>query len=158
MLQLGRMGRRRYVVERPFKVYREGGSRTMNKDEDVWATTPLGQKTVIVYLDNIEYMTRVAQTLPLMSAPLPVDSAGRMHHDKTLCDVCATRVTVPAVSPAGAIIHGKLWPKLEEYRGDGEREPWGTWLLPGREKRRASETKQIQPPRRPTRTGWWCAE
>ena len=45
-------------------------------------------------------------------------------------------VTVPAISPASATIHQKLWQKLEELRGDGEREPWGTSLHPGREKRR----------------------
>src|SRR2546422_4693734 len=51
----------------------------------------------------------------------------------------SSAVTVPAISPASAIIHQKLWQKLwqklrvEELRGGGEREPRGTWLLPGRE-------------------------
>jgi len=37
----------------------------------------------------------------------------------------SSAVTVPAVSTASAIIHQKLWQKLrvEEHRGDGEREP-----------------------------------
>jgi len=43
-----------------------------------------------------------------MSAPLPVDSEGRIHHDKTRRDICATRVikgeTVSGVNvPAGRI-------------------------------------------------------
>jgi hypothetical protein len=35
----------------------------------------------------------------------------------------SSAVTVPVISPASAIIHQKLWQKLEEHRGDGEREP-----------------------------------
>jgi hypothetical protein len=35
----------------------------------------------------------------------------------------SSAVTVPAVSPASAIIHRKLWQKLEEYRRGGERVP-----------------------------------
>src|ERR1035441_1560699 len=70
----------------------------------------------------------------------------------------SSAVTVPAVSPACAIIHQKLWQKLEELRGGGEREGWEAWLLPGREKRRASGRKQVRLLRRPNRAGWWCAE
>src|SRR6266700_2295879 len=49
-----------------------------------------------------------------------------------------------------SLLHQKLWQKLrvEEHRGGGERERWGTWLLPGREKHRASERKQVRPLRR----------
>lgn len=72
----------------------------------------------------------------------------------------SSAVTVPAVSPASAIIHQRLWQKLrvEELRGGGEREPWGTSLHPGREKRPASKRKQMWLFRRPNRAGWWCAE
>jgi hypothetical protein len=33
----------------------------------------------------------------------------------------SSAVTVPAISPASAIIHQKPWQKLEEQRGSGER-------------------------------------
>jgi hypothetical protein len=34
-------------------------------------------------------------------------------------------VTVPAISPASATVHQKLWQKLEGHRGGGERESGG---------------------------------
>jgi hypothetical protein len=37
----------------------------------------------------------------------------------------SSAVTIRAVSPASAMIHQKLWQKLEEHRGGGERESGG---------------------------------
>jgi hypothetical protein len=37
----------------------------------------------------------------------------------------SSAVTVPAISPASAIVHQELWQKLEERRGGGERELGG---------------------------------
>ena len=63
----------------------------------------------------------------------------------------SSAVTVPAVSPASAITHQKLWQKLrvEALRGGGEREPWGMSFHPGREKLRASERELVGAVREP---------
>jgi hypothetical protein len=49
------MKRDHYVVISPFKVYEAEGdsSRTMKKDEHLWAEMPLGEETVVVYLDTL---------------------------------------------------------------------------------------------------------
>ena len=51
------MKRDHYIVVRPFKVYEEEGdsSRTMKKDEHLWAEIPLGEDTVVVYLDTLPF-------------------------------------------------------------------------------------------------------
>jgi hypothetical protein len=52
------MARRRFVVVRPLRIFREGGAtRTMKEDEEVWAETPIGKERVILYLDNVEFWT-----------------------------------------------------------------------------------------------------
>ena len=69
MLKSGLM-RRIYVVVSPFKVYgEEGDSRTMRKDDNLSAETPLGRDQVVVYLDNLEFRAERsefdASTLPI---------------------------------------------------------------------------------------------
>jgi hypothetical protein len=51
------MKRDHYVVVGPFKVYEEEGnsSRTMKKDEHLWVEMPLGEGTVMVYLDTLPF-------------------------------------------------------------------------------------------------------
>lgn len=50
------MHRNRYVLVSSLKVNgEEGYSRTMKKDEHLWAETPLGKDKVVVFLDTVPY-------------------------------------------------------------------------------------------------------
>jgi hypothetical protein len=102
-----------------------------------------------------------------MKRPVPVESASALIDENTkelgglprgdarppkmnLKNPRSSAVTVPAISPASAIIHQKLWQKLEEHRGGGEREPGGLQKR-SRATRRARESSgSLEAGRAPT--------
>jgi TATA-binding protein-associated factor Taf7 len=61
-------------------------------------------------------------------------------------------LTVPAISPASAIIHQKLWQKLrvEEHRGGGEREPGGLQKRSRAARRARESSASLEAGRAPT--------